>query len=188
MTAPVLATFPDPEAAREAVRQLRQSIPDAQVRLGERDDVMLALQCSQQVEMDQSVPMAPMGVVAGPFARGVVVWGGIGLLLGLVLAVPVGLLMPTGGASRTGVLLGVMLAGALAGTAALGIYGAGRQPEVEGEGGVPDPRAVVRVDLPDAEGEDSGWSRGGGSAETGRRRVDELLVQMHAVDVFHPRD
>jgi uncharacterized membrane protein len=178
MAIPVLATFPDPEAAREAARRVRQSMPSASVRVGVRDDVLLAMHCSQEVEMNESVPMAPMGVVAGPFARGALVWGALGLVVGLVLAVPIGLLVPLDGASRTGVLLGVMLGGAIAGSVALGVYGAGRQPEIEGSGGVPDPRAVVRVDLPDAQGTPQ---------DENRRRVDALMVDLHAVDVFHPR-
>jgi hypothetical protein len=172
----VLATFTDREAAHEAARHLRQSVPSATVRVGARDDVTLALQCSQQVEMNESVPMAPMGVVAGPFARGAIVWGLAGMVLGAALAIPIGLIVPTGAASRTGVLLGIVLAGAIAGAVALGVYGAGRQPVVEGAGGVPDPRAVVRIDLPDGESDDRG-----------REQVDELMVRCHAVDVFHPR-
>jgi hypothetical protein len=178
MAIPVLATFPDPKAAREAARRVRQSVPSASVRVGARDDALLAMHCSQEVEMDESVPMAPMGVVAGPFARGAIVWGGLGLLLGLVLAVPIGLVVPIEGASRVGVLLGVMLGGAIAGAVALGVYGAGRQPIVEGGGGVPDPRAVVRVDLPDGQG---------APVDDDRRRIDALMLDLHAVDVFHPR-
>ena len=143
----VLATFTDRRKARFARREVAERLPDAGVRLGDDDDALDALALGQRDEVRESVPVISTGLVSGPFARGALVWGGIGLVVGAVLAAPFALAVDTT-IAWWALMLYFAAAGGLALASAAFIVGAGRQAEREGATTPADPTAVVRADHP----------------------------------------
>lgn len=184
MTAHVLATFTDRTQARAVVDQARAELPDAEVRLGDDEDALDAMALGQRQEMAESVPVTATGVVSGPFARGAVVWGGIGLVVGAVLAAPFALLIDPE-IPLWSLVLYFAAAGGLALASAAFILGAGRQAVKEGATTPQDPTAVVRVDHPGDPDEARRWlvAAGARSSHTVDRPVDRAATG----DVESPR-
>jgi hypothetical protein len=146
----VLATFTRRRDAEDAMASAGRRFPHYDVRLGDKDDALDAMALGQQSELDESVPLLSVGVISGPFARGALIWGLVGLVLGALLTIPVAIFVDTDGIPRWVLVLAFAAAGALGLSSATFILGAGRQAVKEGETTAEDPTAVIRVDV-DAE-------------------------------------
>ncbi|MCB1251010.1 MAG: hypothetical protein R2699_02240 [Acidimicrobiales bacterium] len=166
----LLATFHDLDEAHRAAEAVADAVPDAQVRAGDPDDARDALVAGQQAEMDQSAPTVPGGVVTGAQVRGSVLWGIPTLIVGCLLGLAVGLLVPVGGVSRFAVVVASTAAGGMALSTFGVLMGAPWRSEREGEAApILAPDAVVDVSVDDR------W----------RSQIDRALVRSGAVEVFH---
>ncbi|MEZ5205441.1 MAG: hypothetical protein R2690_00330 [Acidimicrobiales bacterium] len=155
----LLATFHDLDEAHRAAEAVADAVPDAQVRAGDPDDARDALVAGQQAEMDQSAPTVPGGVVTGAQVRGSVLWGVPSLLVGCLLGLAVGLLVPVGGVSRFAV---VVASSTAAGGLALSTFGV-----LMGARGAPSARAR-RPDPGAGRSSTSRSTTGGARRSTGR--------------------
>jgi hypothetical protein len=141
----ILATFTRRDEAVTAVQAAARAFPDAEVRLGDADDALDALALGQRAEMEDSMPAISVGVMSGPMARGALLWGLVGLVVGAVLTWPVSLVVTAGGLPRWQLAIFMAMAGALALSSATFVLGAARQAVKEGETVPEDPTAVVRM-------------------------------------------
>jgi hypothetical protein len=143
----VLATFTRRADAEAAVRAARARFPDGRPRLGDTDDALDALALGQQAEMSESLPVVSTGLFTGPFARGALVWGVVGIVVGAVIGLVLALFIDADDSARWALTAAFAFAGALAISSVTFILGAGRQAIKEGETTPEDPTAVVRVDV-----------------------------------------
>ena len=143
----VLATFTRHDDAEAAARAVNRACTGVEARIGGSDDALDALALGQQAEIEESMPAISVGVMSGPMARGALIWGLVGLVVGALLAIPVTLL--TDGRGWPGWQLAIFfaLAGALGLSSATFILGAAARSVKEGETTPEDPTAVVRVDV-----------------------------------------
>ncbi len=140
----VLATFTTRDEAGPAAEPLAGR-PGLDVSVGRKDDVLDALAVNQRAEVDDAAMTVAVGLWSGPMMRGAVVWGGVGLLVGAVLALPFLLVLDWPEGQRWLFGLGIMAAGALGVSSAAFLIGAVRRAQQEGEFTPEDPWAVVGV-------------------------------------------
>jgi hypothetical protein len=143
----VLATFTRRAEAAVAVERAAARFPDGNARLGDDDDALDALALGQEAEVGESTPILAAGIFTGPYARGALLWGAVGALVGAIVGVVLVLLMDAGDGPRWWLVGAFALAGALAVSSYTFVMGAGRQAIKEGETTPEDPTAVVRVDV-----------------------------------------
>ena len=139
----VLATFTTRHQAGRAAEPLAGR-PDLDVSVGRKDDVLDALAVNQRAEVDDAMTVA-VGLWSGPMMRGAVLWGGVGLLVGALLALPFLLVLDWPEDQRWLFGVGIMAAGALGMSSAAFLIGAVRRAQKEGEFTPEDPWAVVGV-------------------------------------------
>lgn len=137
------------DVADEAVARMRAELgPDVEIVVGDPGDQRVALTEAQQREYDDATGAVQVGMVAGSQARGALVWGAIGALVGAAIGALIGLipLWDLGVGGRVAIWAVV---GAIAGAAAGGVYGGGREPELEGDLRDTSGDVTVRVHAPD---------------------------------------
>jgi hypothetical protein len=156
----VVATFARRPEAREALDQINERYPWAHARLGDTDDMLDAMVLSQRAEVAEGLPVQS-GVMSGPLARGALVWGSVGLVVGALIGLAAGLVVSSAGATLGGFIVFFALAGAIGASTVCAVLGAGRQAVKEGETTPEDPTAVVRAD-------------------TDREHADELIAALSA--------
>lgn len=142
----VLGTFTRRDDAEAALRTLDTRFPTATATWGSVDDELDALALGQRAEADESLPMLSSGLFTGPFARGAIIWGVVGLVVGAFVGLAFSWVIDAEG-SQLQLALAFAFAGALAVSSATFVLGAGRQAIKEGETTPEDPTAVVRVDV-----------------------------------------
>jgi hypothetical protein len=141
----ILATFTRRDEAVAAVQAAERAFPGVEVRLGDTDDALDALALGQRAEMAESMPAISVGVMSGPMARGALLWGFVGLVVGALLTWPVSLVVTAGDLPRWQLAIFMAMAGALGLSSATFVLGAARQAVKEGETVPEDPTAVVRM-------------------------------------------
>src|SRR5436190_843122 len=76
-----LASITTRDDAEDAVRAVGRRFPDGRPRLGDANDALDALALSQEAEISESLPVVSTGLFTGPFARGALVWGVVGVVV-----------------------------------------------------------------------------------------------------------
>jgi hypothetical protein len=181
----VLATFTRRHHATVVAERAKEAFRDRDVRLGDVDDDLDALVLAQRAELDQSIPMIAGGIFTGGQARGALVWGVIGLVVGAVIAAPLALLIDTTIPVWL-LMLAFALTGALGLSSATFVLGAAARAIKEGETTPLDPTAVVRVDI----GEDDAQEIRRFLVEAGARRawfVKGEVLRPPTADLETPR-
>jgi hypothetical protein len=148
MNGHLLATFTHQSDALAAVDRAQRELPDADIHIGDTDDALDALVLGQRREMAESIPAPAGGLFSGPFARGALVWGVVGVIIGALMTAPVSLFVDAGDLSRARLALLMAIVGALGLGSAAFVLGAARQAIKEGATMPIDPTAVVRLDGP----------------------------------------
>jgi len=127
----LLATFPSLGDAERAARRVRLLVGDRRVDVGSQEDHVDALIASQRREMDELVIGGPVPM-SGPQVRGALLWGFGGAVAGAIIGAIIGVLLRADGAPQWTIALGCALAGALAASTAMFVYGGGHDPNAEG--------------------------------------------------------
>lgn len=107
--------------------------PSERKRIDDRNDRNgRSAEAALQRDADDVAPGLAVGVITGPQARGVVAFGAIGLMVGLVIGGLVALIPIADWSylARLALFGGI---GAFGGLIAGAVYGGGREPEIEGD-------------------------------------------------------
>src|SRR5690606_17413300 len=109
----LLATFTTRDEAGRAAQRLTHDFPDVEVTGGDQEDALDAVMINQRAETDESIVTASVGLWSGPMARGALVWGVVGLVVGALLALPLLLLFDFPDGQEWVFVAAVAVAGAL---------------------------------------------------------------------------
>ena len=182
----VLATFTRRPDADAALEELNRRYPWARARIGDREDALDALALGQRDEVAEGLMTGPTGLMTGPMARGALLWGSAGLVVGAVLGAVAALGVSSEGMAFGAYVLFFALAGAIAASVTAAVLGAGRQVVKEGETTPEDPTAVVRADA-DAEQADELIHALAASGARTARFVDHRVSRLASSEVEAPR-
>lgn len=152
MHSQVLATFTERDEARSAANQVARQFPDVNIVEGDQRDALDALVINQQAETSDAL-VATSGVWTGAMSRGALFWGFVGLIAGVVLAIPLVLLFEWPVGQEVVFVVASLIAGGLALSAWRFVMGGATQVQREQEDAPEDPMAVLRLDVPDRERE-----------------------------------
>jgi hypothetical protein len=183
----VLASFTRRSDASAAISGLASRFPDGDPRMGGTDDALDVLALGQEAEVSESMPVLSSGIFTGPFARGALIWGSVGIVIGALVGSGISFLLEPAGVSAWALAAACAFAGALAVSSATFVLGAGRQAVKEGATTPEDPTAVVRVDVGEHVDADEVLAFLVDAGARSARLVDHPVTRRPASDVEAPR-